>query len=142
MACVSVLVLVGCSDVKDAVAPKDPIALKANIAEKAAGVKVDTIVSATAEDGEITAAALTSADGKVKGRLANGKWIATQRLEPGTAYELTVTGTGEDGKDKTLTRTFSTEKLTLEQQTYPSVAPLQGETVGVGMPVIVKFDGV
>ena len=122
--------------------PKDPIALEANIAEKAAGVKVDTIVTASAEDGEITAAALKSANGKakVKGRLANGKWIATQRLEPGTAYKLTVTGTGDDGKDKTLTRVFSTEKLTLEQQTYPSVAPLQGETVGVGMPVIVTFD--
>ena len=48
--------------------------------------------------------------------------------------------TGEDDKDGTLTRTFSTQNLTLNQQTYPSVAPLEGETVGVGMPVIVKFD--
>jgi lipoprotein-anchoring transpeptidase ErfK/SrfK len=30
--------------------------------------------------------------------------------------------------------------LTLDQQTYPSIAPLAGETVGVGMPVIVTFD--
>lgn len=142
LACVAALVLTGCSDVKDAVTPKDPIALDANVAEKAADVKVDTIVSASAEDGEITDAALTTKDGKakVKGRLAGGKWIATQRLEPGTAYKLTVTGTGEDGKDETLTRAFSTEKLTLKQQTYPSVAPLKGETVGVGMPVIVTFD--
>ncbi len=35
---------------------------------------------------------------------------------------------------------FTTQPLTLDQQTYPSVAPLQGETVGVGMPVIVTFD--
>ena len=31
-------------------------------------------------------------------------------------------------------------RLTLDQQTYPSIAPLEGETVGVGMPVIVQFD--
>jgi lipoprotein-anchoring transpeptidase ErfK/SrfK len=35
---------------------------------------------------------------------------------------------------------FRTQALTLDQQTYPSVAPLDGETVGVGMPVIVTFD--
>ena len=32
------------------------------------------------------------------------------------------------------------QPLTLDQQTYPSFAPLSGQTVGVGMPVIVKFD--
>ena len=30
--------------------------------------------------------------------------------------------------------------LTLDQQTYPSIAPLSGQTVGIGMPVIVGFD--
>jgi lipoprotein-anchoring transpeptidase ErfK/SrfK len=35
---------------------------------------------------------------------------------------------------------FHTEDLTLDEQTYAAVAPLQGETVGVGMPVIVTFD--
>ncbi len=35
---------------------------------------------------------------------------------------------------------FRTQELTLDQQTYPSVAPLAGETVGVGMPVVVTFD--
>ena len=37
-------------------------------------------------------------------------------------------------------RRFRTQDLTLDQQTYPSFAPLAGETVGVGMPVIVRFD--
>lgn len=136
------LVLSACSDVKDKVAPKDPISLAANVAEKAAEVHVDTIVSASAKHGTISKAALASSDGEsaIKGRVADGRWIATQRLEPGKDYKLTVTGTGEDGKDATLTRTFTTQKLSLQQQTYPSVAPLKGETVGVGMPVIVTFD--
>ena len=38
------------------------------------------------------------------------------------------------------TRTFRTHDLTLDQQTYASIAPIDGETVGVGMPVIVNFD--
>lgn len=142
LACAAALVLAGCSDVKDAVIPKDPITLKANVIHESADVSVDTIVTASAVDGDITQASLTSTDGKsnIKGRVASDKWIASERLEPGTTYTLSVTGRGEDGHDKTLARSFSTQKLTLDQQTYPSVAPLQGETVGVGMPVIVTFD--
>ncbi|MEO6604867.1 MAG: Ig-like domain-containing protein [Aeromicrobium sp.] len=144
LACVAALVLSACSsgDLKDSVAPKNPIALDANVVAKAVNLPVDTIISASAQHGSITSAALKSTDGKqtVKGRVAGSKWIASQRLEPGTDYVLTIVGRGEDGKDKTLTRAFSTQKLTLAQQTYPSVAPLKGETVGVGMPVIVTFD--
>jgi lipoprotein-anchoring transpeptidase ErfK/SrfK len=51
-----------------------------------------------------------------------------------------VKGTGDDEEEGTLERSFTTQELTLAQQTYPSVAPLKGETVGVGMPVIVTFD--
>lgn len=110
--------------------------------EKAVDLPVDTIVSGSAEHGSITSAVLKSSDGKatIKGRVAGSKWIASQRLEPGTDYVLTIIGRGEDDKEKTLTRTFSTQQLSLDQQTYPSVAPLEGETVGVGMPVIVTFD--
>jgi lipoprotein-anchoring transpeptidase ErfK/SrfK len=137
-------VLSACSanPVKDIVAPKDPVALTANVAQKASGVHVDTIVTTSAEHGTITHGVLRTADGKsqIKGRVAGNAWNASQRLEPGTTYNLTITAHGEDGKDATLTRAFTTENLTLNQQTYPSVAPLQGETVGVGMPVIVKFD--
>jgi lipoprotein-anchoring transpeptidase ErfK/SrfK len=47
---------------------------------------------------------------------------------------------GTDGKQVRRTSKFTTQDLTLDEQTYPSVAPLAGETVGVGMPVIVTFD--
>jgi lipoprotein-anchoring transpeptidase ErfK/SrfK len=139
--------MVGCTagGVKDAVAPdepKDPITLSPNVRPKAADVKVSTRVKVLAEDGTITKASLRTADGKtrIKGRLTDTSWTARDRLEPGTAYKLTATGTGEDGRTDTIRRSFTTQALTLQQQTYPSVAPLQGETVGVGMPVIVTFD--
>ncbi len=35
---------------------------------------------------------------------------------------------------------FTTEALTLDQQTYPNVTPLDGSVMGIGMPVIVTFD--
>jgi lipoprotein-anchoring transpeptidase ErfK/SrfK len=46
----------------------------------------------------------------------------------------------DDGTQVSRTTRFTTRDLSLDQQTYPSVAPLPGETVGVGMPVIVTFD--
>jgi lipoprotein-anchoring transpeptidase ErfK/SrfK len=46
----------------------------------------------------------------------------------------------EGGKSVRKTTHFRTAGLTLDQQTYPSIAPLGGQTVGIGMPVIVRFD--
>lgn len=119
-----------------------PAQVSANVADKASDVPVDTLVSVDVEHGSVTEASLTSSDGKqqVKGEGGDGSWTATSRLEPGTAYTLTAEATGEDGKPAKLVRTFTTQALTLDQQTYPAVAPLKGETVGVGMPVIVTFD--
>ena len=139
------LLLTSCSaeKVKKAVTPEgDPISLSASVKDDAKGVTVDTIVTADAENGSITEATLVTADGKskVSGRVTGTQWVASERLEPGTQYKLTVKGTGDDKEEGTLERTFTTEALTLQQQTYPSVAPLKGETVGVGMPVIVTFD--
>ena len=138
------LLLTSCSTdkVKKAVTPEDPISLSASVKDDAKGVTVDTIVTADAEHGSITEATLVSADGKskVSGRVTGSQWVASERLEPGTQYKLTVKGTGDNKEVGTLERTFTTEALTLQQQTYPSVAPLKGETVGVGMPVIVTFD--
>ena len=141
---VAALVLTGCSGskVKEAVTPEDPVSLSASVKDKAKGVTVDTIVTADAEHGSISDVTLATSDGKstVKGRVSGTQWVASERLEPGREYKLTVKGSGDDDKEKTLERTFTTEKLSLQQQTYPSVAPLKNETVGVGMPVIVTFD--
>ena len=150
LAAVCLVALAGCTSLdlrtgsgsEETPEPKSPVSLSSNVEDKAADVKVDTVVTAAADHGEVTAVTLQSADGKIKvpGRVTAGRWVAADRLEPGTAYDLSVTGTGEDGADKTRASTFTTQALTLKEQTYPSVAPLKGETVGVGMPVIVTFD--
>jgi lipoprotein-anchoring transpeptidase ErfK/SrfK len=105
---------------------------------------VDRVVSLRAEHGRITKARLQVADGqgKVPGGIVKGgaAWRAKDVLEPGTTYRLTAVAENEDGEPEKFARTFTTDDLTLDEQTYPSIAPLDGETVGVGMPVILRFD--
>jgi lipoprotein-anchoring transpeptidase ErfK/SrfK len=129
-----------------------PLALKAaavsftsNVRDHASKVPVSTLVEASADHGALTTAVLSGTDASgqkltVPGHVAKGSWFADERLEPGASYTLEVTGADSDGKKRTATRTFTTEALDLAHQVYPSVAPLNGETVGVGMPIIVYFD--
>ena len=58
----------------------------------------------------------------------------------GLAYRVRAETTDAPASRSCAAAGSRTEDLSLDQQTYASVAPLQGETVGVGMPVIVTFD--
>ena len=113
-----------------------------NVRKGASHVPVSTVVAVHAEHATLSSVRLSSGKGAVPGELAKDgrSWTAGDRLEPGTSYTLTSKGTDEAGQAVTRTTRFTTQALSLEQQTYPSIAPLQGETVGVGMPVIVTFD--
>lgn len=138
----------GCSSVSNVVTPAKeqaaPVQLTSNIADQAKDIHVDTVVTAKAANGELTGASLYFGDNPqkniVKGMVSGSDWIAADLLEPGETYHFTINGTNADGEQATSTTVFTTEMLRLNQQTYPSVAPLQGETVGVGMPIIVRFD--
>ena len=109
-----------------------------------AGVEVDKTVTLTAEDGTFESVDVTvgRAGKRLAGELSADRttWTSTQRLEPGTRYRVATTAVDTDGVEATRTSTFRTQALSLSQQTYPSFVPLAGETVGVGMPVIVHFD--
>ncbi|MDN4172943.1 Ig-like domain-containing protein [Nocardioides sp. SOB77] len=119
-----------------------------NVAGGARPVPVDTVVEVAAEGAVLDTVRLEPVGGPtqeapaVAGRLtADGRaWRAEERLEPGVAYVLRARGEDADGNVLRRAERFRTVDLTLDQQTYPSVAPLDGETVGVGMPVIVTFD--
>lgn len=143
---VGLVVLVGCAAMQGTplAAPAPPVTLEANVADRAEDITVDTIVKATATDGAIDSAELYYGDdpdeNAVDGEIEDNSWVASERLEPSETYRLTLTGTNIDGEVTTVESTFTTHDLALDEQTYPSVAPLDGETVGVGMPVIIKFD--
>lgn len=128
------------SDRASSEAAADELVLQANVRRKKP-VPVDHVVTVSAEHGELSQVQVRSTDGaEIPGRASATQWQAAELLEPGTSYVVTATGQAVDGTERTLRRRFRTVELSLDQQVYPSIAPLQGETVGVGMPVIVSFD--
>ena len=133
----------GDSDSASAAATPTPaVTVDANVKRGEQGVPVDRAITVSAHDGTIASVQVTSPAGEVAGDLTPDQtsWTATDRLEPGTTYVVkTVAADGAGNQVRRKVR-FRTQDLTLDQQTYPSVAPLAGETVGVGMPVIVTFD--
>jgi len=112
--------------------------------KKKSGVPVSTLLEVTAQHGRLSTVDVTGSGdvGALTGAIAGdgSAWTAADRLEPGTTYTVKAKVAGEDGDVVAKRQQFTTEELTLDQQTYASVAPLPGETVGVGMPVIVTFD--
>src|SRR4051794_33813941 len=122
--------------------PSDPVQLSANVRKGERDVPVDRKVAVQASAGRLTDVTLTGGKAPIKGTLAadGSSWTADELLEPDTLYVVKATGSGEHGGTSERRVRFRTMPLALDQQTYPSVAPLDGETVGVGMPVVVTFD--
>jgi lipoprotein-anchoring transpeptidase ErfK/SrfK len=104
--------------------------------------RVDKTLTLTAKHGTFKKVTVRSAKAPVPGKLSsdNGTWTAASSLEPGTRYRVRTVVVDDDGRAATKRTSFRTRDLSLDQQTYPSFAPTGGSTVGVGMPVIVRFD--
>jgi lipoprotein-anchoring transpeptidase ErfK/SrfK len=127
------------------------VKLEANVADGATKVKVSTRVKVRASEGTLSKVKLTytgvdgkgqRVQGRVKGtRAADGtSWKAADRLEPSATYTLAVTGKSAADETTTTTTRFKTQRLALSQQTFPTLYPQKGARVGVGMPVVVRFD--
>ena len=141
--------LAGCSQgIADEPLAPTPVAQTPSVTidhnlHRPSGVAVDKRVELTAEHGTLRRVRVTTAEGTaLPGELREGdrRWRATGRLEPGTEYVVRTVAATPDGEVQRDSWRFSTVDLSLDQQTYPSIAPLDGETVGVGMPVVVTFD--
>ena len=120
-----------------------PAGMATNIKHKT-DVPVSTELKVFARNGRLSTVEVSGSGdvGALDGEIAGdgSKWKAGDLLEPGTTYTVQASVRGDDGDLVTKKQQFTTQDLSLAQQTYPSVAPLPGETVGVGMPVIVTFD--
>jgi len=129
----------------------DPVTFKSNVRDGASNVKVNTLITVSADWGTLTKVKLTytykdrqgrTQQGTVAGKISNDhtRWTAGDRLEPAAAYKLILVGKNHVNQPNTDTTTFRTQNLTLDQQTYPTLYPLKGWQVGVGMPVVLTFD--
>jgi lipoprotein-anchoring transpeptidase ErfK/SrfK len=65
-------------------------------------------------------------------------WKPDDQLAYGTSYTLTASATNADDEKATASSTFTT--VTPATVSTPSIGPLKGTTVGVGMPIRVYFD--
>jgi lipoprotein-anchoring transpeptidase ErfK/SrfK len=128
------------------------VALKPSVEEGAKDVKVSTVVSVKAEAGTVTSVKLWTKgkddDGdtrtiEVDGTISEdgSTWTADEALDPASKYRLEMTGKNASDQATVESKSsFTTTELSLAEQTYPSIQPAKGSTVGVGMPVILTFD--
>lgn len=119
-----------------------PVTVSTNIDAAAESVAVDKVLRVRAEGGRLTSVTVSSSAGPLAGRLApdGTDWVAEDRLEPGLDYVVRSVAESSTGRTRTTRQRFHTADLSLDQQTYASISPLDGETVGVGMPVVLTFD--
>ncbi|WP_091091110.1 L,D-transpeptidase [Micromonospora nigra] len=121
-------------------APKASAAITEPAAD-ATDVPASTSITFTTKDAEDTVVELKDAAGEsVEGALAadGASWLPTGALEYGETYTATVTATGDDGRPATATSTFTTMAKPANQVRVMSFLG-DDQTVGVGMPLIVRF---
>jgi lipoprotein-anchoring transpeptidase ErfK/SrfK len=87
-------------------------------------------------DGDGAEVAGTVAD--VAQQAGTSVWTPEGQLAYGTSYTLTAAAVNADDKKATTSSTFTTVSPTAVST--PSIGPLDGTTVGVGMPIRVYFD--
>lgn len=138
----AVAVLSGCSAAHDSAGQQVAVpqaSISVSVENKAVGVAPSAAVQVST-DGALGEVSLASVDGarQVSGSVdANGVWVNDTPLELDTQYQLRAQATNAEGAVSTEERTFTT--VTPKVDATYTVTP-DGNTVGVGMPITVRFD--
>ncbi len=150
----TLVVLAGCTGGDDddggrAAAPEPEVAaaqLTIAPGDGATDVSPVTPLEVSVTDGELTEVTVVDGAGApVQGAVAEAPdaagiqvWTAATPLAYGTTYTLTATATDDADEEVEESATFTT--VTPVSLSTPSIGPLDGSTVGVGMPIRVYFD--
>lgn len=114
--------------------------LAASVQDGGVGVTVDQPVTVTAEDGVLGAVSMVNEDGTtIAGQLSPDglTWSTTESLDYNERYTLNAQSLGLGGVTN---RQMSFETHSPENLTMPYVIPNDGEVVGIGQPLAVRFD--
>jgi lipoprotein-anchoring transpeptidase ErfK/SrfK len=117
-----------------------PVAFKLSPANKASKVRPDAHARVVASGGTLRSVRLAGPDGvAVAGAYGQGRtsWTSSAPLAPATRYTLAVVGTNSAGTATRKVSSFTTLQPTAMLNT--SIMPLDGERVGVGMPIAIFF---
>jgi lipoprotein-anchoring transpeptidase ErfK/SrfK len=114
--------------------------LTASVKDGAVGVSVESPVTVSAEDGVLGAVTMVNEDGSpIEGKLSRDglTWATIEPLGYNKRYTLTAESLGLGGATS---RQMTFETHSPENLTMPYLLPNDGEVVGVGQPIAVRFD--
>ncbi|MGH3554196.1 MAG: L,D-transpeptidase, partial [Mycobacterium sp.] len=114
--------------------------LSASVTDGAVGVAVDSPVTVSADDGVLASVTVVNENGRsVDGQLSPDgvRWSSTEPLGYNRRYTLTAKARGLGG---VATRQMTFQTHSPQNLTMPYVMPHDGEVVGVGEPVAIRFD--
>lgn len=105
-----------------------------------AKIDILTPLTVAVTDATLTSGEVTAGDTSVRGSYSAGRtrWSSASDtvLDADTTYTVKAVAKGSDGLSTTKSATFTTQSMTVLGS---DITPENGETVGVGMPIIVKF---
>jgi lipoprotein-anchoring transpeptidase ErfK/SrfK len=104
-------------------------------------VRPDAPIKVAASNGKLTSVVLTGRKGRtVEGTIAadGSTWTSDGRLSLNTTYTVLATAVNADGVSSSTQSEFTTIKPKVKLTT--SISPLNGQTVGVGMPIVVRLN--
>jgi lipoprotein-anchoring transpeptidase ErfK/SrfK len=118
-----------------------PAAIRISPSTGSADARPDKGVVVTAVRGTLSKVVVRGGGVREPGRLSRDRrtWRSRWTLRPGTAYAVAAAGTDETGAPTSVSGRFRTLR---PDATFAvaDVTPRPGETVGVGMPVMVSFN--
>ena len=118
-----------------------PVRLTVTPRNKATRVALDARAKVVAEDGRLRAVWVSGSGGRrLAGELADDgrSWVSSGPLAPATRYRVVAEAVDEAGIPTRRQTTFTTLRPRAELRA--AVMPLDGETVGVGLPIGVWFN--
>jgi lipoprotein-anchoring transpeptidase ErfK/SrfK len=118
-----------------------PVRLTVTPENRATGVALDARARVVADAGRLREVRVSGAGGRrLAGRLAEDgrSWVSAGALDPATRYRVVADAVDDAGTATRRQTTFTTLRPRAELRA--SVMPLDGETVGVGLPIGVWFN--
>jgi lipoprotein-anchoring transpeptidase ErfK/SrfK len=117
-----------------------PVRLTVTPKNRATRVALDARAKVVADSGRLRAVRVSGSNGRrLAGKLASDgrSWVSTGSLAPATRYRVVAEAVDEAGAPTRRQTTFTTLRPRAELRA--AIMPLDGETVGVGLPVGVWF---
>jgi len=148
------LVMTGCTGAKHTLAAaggRDGTAAAAGVAlptltirpaANAQKLPISTEISMSVVNGTIRSVTLVSASGgQVAGSMRpdGTSWVPAVPLQYGQTYTAQVTAVGPAGRTKVGTTSFTTMKQPATRPVQVSINLVDGQTYGVGMPIVIDF---